>query len=83
MLETVTLERELAESNFEESNLQLEELTAELAETRKELQMINMEREQTKTEEGASEEELKLALRKLHVEFQNMKNSYEVRLSNL
>ena len=88
MIESLTLEKEIAEGNVETLTKENEEMKVELEELKEEIEIRNLEMEQLQSEGSAEDTEveaaqLKLALQKLYTEHQNSKQNYEQRIQEL
>lgn len=85
LIETLTLEKEIAEGNAETLKREKEELEEQLAELRDEIELRNLELEQIQSE-GSSDlgsAELKLAFKKLYAETEQKRIQYEDRIMAL
>ena len=87
LIETLTLEKEIAEENVETLQKELDDTKLELQELKEEIELRNLELEQLQSEavEGSDYDstDYKLALKKLYTESQNAKVDYENRISQL
>lgn len=93
IIETLTLEKEIAEENMEAMRGELEKAEQELAELREELELKSLELEQYQAEATETAQaddnaaynvsELKIALKRLYNESQHAKVSYENRIQQL
>lgn len=82
MIETLTLDKEIAEGNAETLKREKEELEEQLSELRDEIELRNLELEQIQSE-GSSDigsAELKLAFKKLYAETEQKRIQYEDRI---
>jgi dynactin 1 len=87
LIETLTLEKEIAEENIESLQKELDETKQELLELKEEIELRNLELEQLQSEAVESQDydsvDYKLALKKLYSESQNAKVEYENRIQQL
>lgn len=87
LIETLTLEKEIAEENVETLGKENEELRSELAVLKEEIELRNLEMEQLQAEDEENGEinvdELKLALKRLYNEYQNASANYENKIHEL
>lgn len=87
LIETLTLEKEIAEENVEALSKENEELKSELAVLKEEIELRNLEMEQLQAEDEEhgqiNVDELKLALKRLYNEYQNASANYENKIHEL
>lgn len=93
IIETLTLEKEIAEENAEAMKAELDKMEQEMAELREELELKTLELEQYQAEATETAQaddnaafnvsELKIALKRLYNESQNSKVHYENRIQQL
>ena len=85
LIETLTLEKEIAEGNAETLKQEKEELEEQLSELKDEIELRNLELEQIQSEGGGDvgSAELKLAFKKLYAETEQKRVQYEDRIMSL
>lgn len=90
LIETLTLEKDIAEENAETLQKELDECKQEIIDLKDEIELMNLEREQLQAEmteaendSGFDSVDYKLALKKLYADSQNSRVTYENRIQEL